>query len=178
MPLLLSAFRSHCACCYPAGWECSTRLCCAEYHVITRRLLCIWSCLQPSSKLTSNFHFAIFQSAANQFVLLLLLSLKHGLHSCWSELLLRFANTDQQADHHRLSLLIWCVQDLSAKFAGIIFGLTNGLSSIVEAFSIYGTGLILDSRHSWPLVFEIVAGINVLGGLFYIFFASSKPQSW
>ena len=70
------------------------------------------------------------------------------------------------------------VQDLSAKFAGIIFGLTNGLSSIVEAFSIYGTGLILDSQHSWPLVFEVVAGVNVLGGLFYIFFASSKPQSW
>lgn len=71
-----------------------------------------------------------------------------------------------------------CVQDLSAKFAGIIFGLTNGLSSIVEAFSIYGTGLILDSRHSWPLVFEIVAAVNVLGGLFYICFASSKSQSW
>lgn len=70
------------------------------------------------------------------------------------------------------------VQDLSAKFAGIIFGLTNGLSSIVEAFSVYGTGLILDSKHSWPLVFQIVAGINVLGGLFYICFASSKPQLW
>ncbi|KAL3137830.1 hypothetical protein ABBQ38_005085 [Trebouxia sp. C0009 RCD-2024] len=68
--------------------------------------------------------------------------------------------------------------DLSAKFAGIIFGLTNGLSSIVEAFSVYGTGLILDSKHSWPLVFQIVAGINVLGGLFYICFASSKPQLW
>lgn len=70
------------------------------------------------------------------------------------------------------------VQDLSPKFAGIIFGLTNGLSSIVEAFSIYGTGLILDSRHSWPLVFQIVAGVNVLGGIFYICFASSKPQLW
>ena len=83
--------------------------------------------------------------------------------------------------HLSASLLHMCfvlMQDLSAKFAGIIFGLTNGLSSIVEAFSIYGTGLILDSRHSWPLVFEIVAGVNVLGGLFYIFFASSKPQSW
>lgn len=70
------------------------------------------------------------------------------------------------------------VQDLSAKFAGIIFGLTNGLSGIVESLSIYGTGLILDSHHSWPLVFEIVASVSIAGGIFYILFASSKPQSW
>ena len=56
------------------------------------------------------------------------------------------------------------LQDLSAKFAGIIFGLTNGLSGIVESLSIYGTGLILDSHHSWPLVFEIVASVSIAGG--------------
>lgn len=76
--------------------------------------------------------------------------------------------------------LIWCcnMQDLSAKFAGIIFGLTNGLSGIVESLSVYGTGLILDSHHSWPLVFEIVASVSIAGGIFYILLASSKPQSW
>ena len=74
--------------------------------------------------------------------------------------------------------LAMCLQDLSAKFAGIIFGLTNGLSGIVESLSIYGTGLILDSHHSWPLVFEIVASVSIAGGVFYILFASSKQQSW
>ena len=51
-------------------------MCCAEHHVITGRLLCIWSCLQPSSKLTSDFPFAIVHSAASTIVLLLLLALK------------------------------------------------------------------------------------------------------
>ena len=154
-------------------------MCCAEYHVITGRLLCIWSCLQSSSKLTSDFPFAIVHSAASTIVLSLLLALKR--ESAFMLVMVTAEICERRSTGlqiRTLRLLFWCVQDLSAKFAGIIFGLTNGLSSIVEAFSIYGTGLILDSRHSWPLVFEIVAGINVLGGLFYIFFASSKPQSW
>ena len=67
-------------------------------------------------------------------------------------------------------------QDISPKYAGIIYGLTNGLSSIVEALSIYGTGVILDSTHSWPLVFRIVASLHVLGGTLYLILASTKRQ--
>lgn len=68
------------------------------------------------------------------------------------------------------------VQDISPKYAGIIYGLTNGFSSIVEALSIYGTGVILDSTHSWPLVFRIVASLHVLGGTTYLILASTKRQ--
>lgn len=66
--------------------------------------------------------------------------------------------------------------DISPKYAGIIYGLTNGFSSIVEALSIYGTGVILDSTHSWPLVFRIVASLHVLGGTTYLILASTKRQ--
>ena len=39
-----------------------------------------------------------------------------------------------------------------------------------------GSGYILETRHSWSLLFAVVAGLHVLGGLVYICFSDSKAR--
>lgn len=67
-------------------------------------------------------------------------------------------------------------QDISSKYAAVLFGITNALSSLMGTFSVYATGLILDSTDSWALVFELVAGFYLVGAVGYLSWASAEQQ--
>ena len=66
--------------------------------------------------------------------------------------------------------------DINARYAAAMYGLTNGLSTVLEAGGIAGTGYILETQHSWAALFVVVAGLHVLGGLVYVCFSDSKPR--
>ncbi|KAK9829674.1 hypothetical protein WJX72_007295 [[Myrmecia] bisecta] len=66
--------------------------------------------------------------------------------------------------------------DISPKYAAILFGLVNGTSSLLEAASIYGTGLILDHTKSWSLIFQLTAMIHIFGASVFMSWASSEPE--
>jgi len=68
-------------------------------------------------------------------------------------------------------------QDLSKKWAGMLFGLSNGLASIAGSASIYATGLFLqNSNNDWNFIFESAAVIYLIGAVLYIKFASSEEE--
>jgi ACS family sodium-dependent inorganic phosphate cotransporter len=68
-------------------------------------------------------------------------------------------------------------QDLSKKYSGMLFGLSNGLASIAGSASIYGTGLILNSSNNdWSLIFQLAAGFYIAGCLAYIKWASCEEE--
>jgi ACS family sodium-dependent inorganic phosphate cotransporter len=68
-------------------------------------------------------------------------------------------------------------QDLSKKWAGMLFGLSNGLASIAGSASIYATGLILqNSNNDWNFIFESAAVIYLIGAVLYIKFASCEEE--
>ena len=66
--------------------------------------------------------------------------------------------------------------DINARYAAIMYGLTNGLSSLLEACGILVTGIVLDGTHSWAVLWLVVAGLHMLGGLFFTLFADSRPR--
>ena len=66
--------------------------------------------------------------------------------------------------------------DINARYAAAMYGLTNGLSTVLEAGGIAGTGYILETQHSWAVLFVVVAGLHVVGGLVYVCFSDSKPR--
>ena len=66
--------------------------------------------------------------------------------------------------------------DINARYAAAMYGLTNGLSTVLEAGGLAGTGYILETQHSWATLFVIVAGLHVLGGVVYMCFSDSKPR--
>lgn len=68
-------------------------------------------------------------------------------------------------------------QDLSRKYSGMLFGLSNGLASIAGSASIYATGLILSNNNNdWSLIFQLAAGFYILGCLIYLAWASSEEE--
>ena len=66
--------------------------------------------------------------------------------------------------------------DINARYAAAMYGLTNGLSTILEAGGIAGTGYILESQHAWGLLFMVVAALHVIGGMVYVCFSDSKAR--
>eukprot|EP00879_Flechtneria_rotunda_P005881 GHRR01006187.1.p2 GENE.GHRR01006187.1~~GHRR01006187.1.p2 ORF type:complete len:161 (-),score=47.95 GHRR01006187.1:987-1469(-) len=67
-------------------------------------------------------------------------------------------------------------QDISNRYAAILFGITNALSSLMGTFSVYATGVILEETGSWSLVFELVAAFYLVGAAFFIALASAEQQ--
>lgn len=67
-------------------------------------------------------------------------------------------------------------QDISQRWAGVLFGLSNGLASIAGSASIYATGLVLHQTHDWSLIFTGAAGLYILGAAVYLKWASSEEQ--
>lgn len=68
-------------------------------------------------------------------------------------------------------------QDLSRKWAGMLFGLSNGIASIAGSASIYATGLVLNKSHNdWGLIFEAAAIFYILGAVVYMKFASCEEE--
>jgi len=66
--------------------------------------------------------------------------------------------------------------DISKKWAGVIFGLSNGLASIAGSASIYATGRVLNATHDWGLIFKGAAACYLLGAGVYMVWASSEEQ--
>lgn len=67
-------------------------------------------------------------------------------------------------------------QDISRKWSGVLFGLSNGMASIAGSVSIYATGQVLTQTHDWGLIFEAAAVVYTLGALAYLKWASSQEQ--
>lgn len=57
-----------------------------------------------------------------------------------------------------------------------MYGLTNGISSMLEAGGIVATGVILDKTRSWPHMLQAVAALHIVGGLIYTLYADSRPR--
>jgi ACS family sodium-dependent inorganic phosphate cotransporter len=67
-------------------------------------------------------------------------------------------------------------QDISSRWAGVLFGLSNGIASIAGSASIYVTGMILHETHDWGLIFAAAAGTYVVGAGVYCAWASCDEQ--
>jgi ACS family sodium-dependent inorganic phosphate cotransporter len=65
-------------------------------------------------------------------------------------------------------------QDISSKWAGIMFGLSNGLASIAGSASIYATGMVLHQTHDWSLIFESAAVMYIIGAGVYLKWGSAE----
>lgn len=76
----------------------------------------------------------------------------------------------------RLLWLLLLLQDISSRYAAVLFGITNALSSLMGTCSVYATGLILESTESWSLVFQLVAGFYLLGAVGFLAWASAEQQ--
>jgi hypothetical protein len=66
--------------------------------------------------------------------------------------------------------------DISPRYAAVMYGLTNGLSSMLEAGGIAVTGVLLDRTQSWAVMFCTVAGLHVLGGSLFLLFGDSTAR--
>jgi nitrate/nitrite transporter NarK len=67
-------------------------------------------------------------------------------------------------------------QDISRRYAAVLFGITNAMSSLSGTCSVYATGLILEATSSWALVFELVSLFYLAGAISFVLFSSSEQQ--
>ncbi|CAG9467851.1 unnamed protein product [Pedinophyceae sp. YPF-701] len=67
-------------------------------------------------------------------------------------------------------------QDLTSRNAPLIFGITNGMSSVAGSTAVWATGLILNDTHSWADVWTVVVLIYVFGTVVYSSLASGEKQ--
>ena len=66
--------------------------------------------------------------------------------------------------------------DISPRNAAVKYGLTNGLSSLLEAGGIAVTGVLLDRTQSWAVMFSTIAGLHALGGALFLVFGDSTAR--
>jgi ACS family sodium-dependent inorganic phosphate cotransporter len=64
--------------------------------------------------------------------------------------------------------------DLAPKYAGTLMGLTNTAGTIPGVIGVFVSGLILEATGSWALVFQVAAGITLIGLAFYLLFSSGR----
>lgn len=70
---------------------------------------------------------------------------------------------------------------LSPRFAGTMYGITNAAGNTCGFLAPYVIGMIVrgnETLGSWRLVFCLAAGVNMLGNVFYVLFASAEEQPW
>lgn len=70
---------------------------------------------------------------------------------------------------------------LAPRFAGTLYGISNGAGNLCGFLAPYFIGLMLnghDTIENWRKVFNIGALINILGSLVFIAFADAEEQSW
>ncbi|XP_023218026.1 sialin-like isoform X2 [Centruroides sculpturatus] len=74
------------------------------------------------------------------------------------------------------------VLDLAPEFAGVIYGLTNGLCNIAGILSPYAAGVILDRNQGymvqWSYVFYMASFAYFLSGVIFLFGATAELQPW
>jgi ACS family sodium-dependent inorganic phosphate cotransporter len=64
--------------------------------------------------------------------------------------------------------------DIAPRSAGTLMGITNTAATIPGIVGVYISGLILDATGSWALVFDVAAGVAMIGLVFYLIFANGK----
>lgn len=66
--------------------------------------------------------------------------------------------------------------DIAPRHAGTLMGLTNTAGTIPGMVGVYVTGLILQTTGSWALVFQVAAGVTLVGWLVFVAFASGERE--
>ena len=64
--------------------------------------------------------------------------------------------------------------DIAPRHAGTLMGLSNTFATIPGIVGVYVSGLILERTGSWALLFQVAAGVTLVGMVFYLIFGSSK----
>ncbi len=65
--------------------------------------------------------------------------------------------------------------DIAPKHAGTLMGITNTAGTIPGIIGVYVTGLILDAtNYDWAVVFELAAGVTLVGLVFFLLFSSGR----
>jgi ACS family sodium-dependent inorganic phosphate cotransporter len=64
--------------------------------------------------------------------------------------------------------------DIAPKYAGTLMGITNTAGTIPGIVGVYVTGVILQVTGSWALVFQVAAGVTLVGLVFFLLFSSSR----
>lgn len=67
-------------------------------------------------------------------------------------------------------------QDIAGRYAPLLFGFTNALSSLVGSASVYATGVLLDEGYGWGLVFQLVAAAYLVGAVGFVALGSGERQ--
>ncbi|XP_028408608.1 solute carrier family 17 member 9-like [Dendronephthya gigantea] len=65
-------------------------------------------------------------------------------------------------------------QDMAPEYAGSVAGFSNTVSTFSVFGAIYFSGHVLTASQSWPLYFNVVAGVCILGCAIFTIFASAK----
>ncbi|OMO73174.1 Major facilitator superfamily [Corchorus capsularis] len=75
---------------------------------------------------------------------------------------------------------LYCThQDMSPEYASILLGITNTVGAVPGIVGVALTGFLLDSTHSWSIsLFAPSIFFYLTGTIFWLAFASSKPQSF
>ncbi|RXG52132.1 hypothetical protein Avbf_10577 [Armadillidium vulgare] len=71
--------------------------------------------------------------------------------------------------------------DIAPNFAGTLFGITNGLSSIPAWIAPIVVGTLTNKNEtfdSWRKVFFIAGGIFIFDAIFFLIFGSGEVQDW
>jgi len=64
--------------------------------------------------------------------------------------------------------------DIAPRHAGTLMGITNTAGTIPGIIGVYVTGLILELTGSWALVFQVAAGVTIVGLVFFLLFSSGR----
>jgi len=70
--------------------------------------------------------------------------------------------------------------DIAPPLAGVLLGVTDTIATVAGIVSLTLTGAIVQhhSAEEWRTVFYIMDAVFLLGGIFYVLFASGEKQPW
>lgn len=66
-------------------------------------------------------------------------------------------------------------QDLAPRHAGSAFGLVNTLGAIPGFLGVLFAGHLLHAFHSWPILFRLTAGIDLIGWGAFVIYGNAEP---
>ena len=64
--------------------------------------------------------------------------------------------------------------DIAPRHAGTLMGITNTAGTIPGIIGVYISGLILELTGSWALVFQVAAGVTLVGLVVFLLFSSGR----
>lgn len=77
------------------------------------------------------------------------------------------------AGFHNTSVAV-NAQDLAPRHAGSAFGLVNTLGAIPGFLGVLLAGHLLHAYHSWPVLFRLTAGIDLIGWAVFVLYGSAE----